>query len=225
MKKLLLISAALIIMLSSLPVMAQDEGDEEYWPKDFLEAQFYGSFGMPTGDISEWHDSLGAKFGPGVGFEVGYFLTYTWVLGVGFTYNEFSIDNNPTDLAAEGLKHRLYYPNIYLKYYPELESNFAPYAKLSIGLDYAKFTTFVLNDNGDRYRQLSYDPAIAFNIGLGSFYFITDYSGLFAEVDYHYGKTSGIVGNYTASGDYDFEDNITNLEIKVGIRVIFGSDE
>ena len=52
----------------------------------------YGGFGIPSGGISDWNDSLGAGTGWEIGMDVGYFLTPSMVLGLNFTYAQFSVD-------------------------------------------------------------------------------------------------------------------------------------
>ena len=139
------------------------------------------------------------------------------------TYNTFGIDNSSTDTRAEGLTHRMYSPSLYLKYYYPSESNFAPYLKGFVGLDFAKFTTFVTNIEGDRYRQLSFDPSLSYGIGLGLFYYTHDFGGLFADVTYH--KSSSYDSEATYHADtYVFSHDIQTIDLYLGIRVVFGSE-
>ena len=226
MKKFLLISTLTLLMLSlALPIAAQEE-EEVVWAKDILETTFYGAFSSPSGELKTWKDSLGPKGDLGYGFEVGYFATYSLVVGFGFTYYQFDIDNNVNDIAAEGLTHRLYSPTLYAKYYPQLESNFSPYVKASIGLDFPKFTTYAVSDQiGNRYRQLSYDPALSLGASLGLFYFVHDYGGLYLEADYHYGETIDVEAEYAQGGTYRFEEKISLINIRFGIRILVGADE
>lgn len=218
MKKLLLLLTLSLLVLLNATAFAQDE------ERDVLELNFWGGMGMPTGDIKDFGDSLGAKSRYSLGAEIGYYFTPDIVVGFGAAYYDFNIDNSPTDTKAEGLHHRLYSPSIYVKYIIPTESNFSPYVKAHVGLDYAKFTTFVTNLNGDRYRQLSYDPSFSYGIGGGLFYFTNDYSGLFFEADYHMASTSDAEHSY--EGDiYVFGSNTAILDLRLGIRVLFGSDE
>ena len=202
------------LLLCSLSVVAQDYEEEE---RDILEVSLFGGVGIPSGGISDWSDSLGAKTGWAVGVDFGYFLKSNLVLGLNFTYVQFEID---ADNEANQLNHRLYNPSLYLKYYFFGEGNFAPYLKAHVGVDNAKFATFV-PDPG-RYRELSYDPSFAFGGGAGVFYYTSDYSGLFLEVNYHQGLTDGAQKDYEGR-TYDFGENIGLIDIHAGISVFFGS--
>lgn len=218
MKKLLLLLTLSLLVLLNATAFAQDE------ERDLLELSFWGGMGVPSGDIKDFSDSLGAKSRYSIGGEIGYFFTPDIVVGFSVTYYDFGIDNNPNDTQAEGLTHRLYSPSIYGKYIVPTESDFSPYVKAHVGLDYAKFTTFVTNPAGDRYRQLSYDPSLSYGIGAGLFYFTNDYSGLFAEIDYHMASTSDATHSYEGN-DYVFGANTAVLDLRIGLRLLFGSDE
>ncbi len=210
--------AVFLVVALSGSVFAQDDEDYE---RDVLEATFYGGLGLPGGDITDWNDTLGAKTGYELGFELGYFATESIVVGINFYFSEFAIDAN--DVASD-MKHRLYNPNLYLKYYFPMESNFSPYVKGHVGLENVKFATFVSNENGDRYRQLSYDPALAFGFGAGLFYYTSDYSGLFLEANYHIASTSDVEANYEGN-TYVFGSDVATFDIHAGIRVLIGSGE
>ena len=219
MKKFFLLTAALV-MLFSMNVFAQDDEDES---SDFLEVTLRGGFGIPGGDIKDYGDSLGAKSKLGMGLEIGYFVASDFVAGFNMTYTTFNIDNSVTDTHAEGLTHRLYSPSLYLKYYLPNESNFSPYLKGFVGLDFPKFTTFIANVEGDRYRQISFDPALSYGLGLGLFYYTSDYSGFFFDVTYH--KTSSFDTDATYHDDtYIFSNDIQTIDLYFGIRVLFGDE-
>lgn len=220
MKKRLLLLTLSILLLLSVTAFTQEEDEE----RDVLEISFWGGLGLPMGDIKDFSDSLGAKSKYGLGGEIGYFFTPDLVVGFGMAYYNFGIDNNPEDTRADGLTHRLYSPSVYVKYIFPMESNFSPYVKGHLGFDYVKFTTFVENENGDRYRQLSYDPAISYGIGAGLFYFTHDYAGLYIEGNYHMASTSESERSYEGK-DYVFDNNAAVFDIRLGLRVLFGSDE
>lgn len=218
MKKLLLLLTLTLLVLLNATVFAQDE------ERDVLELSFWGGMGVPTGDIKDYSDSLGATSRFSLGGEIGYYFTPDIVVGFGVAYYEYGIDNNPTDVEAEGLKHRLYSPSIYAKYIVPTESNFSPYVKAQVGLDYAKFTTFVTNPAGDRYRQLSFDPSLSYGFGAGLFYYTHDYAGLFFEADYHMASTSDAEHTYEGT-IYKMGVDVGMIDVRVGIKVLFGSDE
>lgn len=214
MKKSFIILSALLLIVLNFSAWAQEEV-----ARDVLELNFYGGLGIPTGDFSNWHDSLGGKTGYIVGIDVGYFVTPQLVAGINFKYSQYSIDNSPTDKAADGLNHRLYNPNLYLKYYFPSQSNWSPYIKAHVGIENPKFTTFVINPNGNRYRQESYDPAFAIGGGAGLFYYTSDYSGIFLETNYHYASTSDVTADYLGR-TYKFDGNISVVDIHAGVRIL-----
>jgi len=220
MNKKILITFLLLLFVCSLPVFAQDEEDE--YIKDNLEVGLYGGFGLPAGDVKNWNDSLGAASKYLTGLEIGYFASLNVVTGFNFTFVEFKVDSE--DPLTDGLTHRVYNPNLYIKYLFQSDGNFMPYVKGAIGLDFAKFTTSVENVNGNRYRQISYDPSLSFAFGAGAFYYTHDYAGLFLEANYHIGQTKEAEYTY-GSTTATFGTTLNYIDIHAGIRVLFGSDE
>jgi len=238
MKKLFPMLAALLLfsVCVNVHVLAQDEDEEEV--KDFLEAALFFGGSLPVGGLSDWTVTnelgtykLGTEMGFNFGFEVGYFLTTSMVLGVNITASQYTIDAevpNENDLPLiESRHHRIYSPSAYMKYYFSGESSLVPYIKGHAGLDIVKFTTRVFDSNvgGDEYRELSYDPGFAFGVGAGIFYYTHDYGGIFLEANYHYGLTSDVESDYGSRGPYVFGEAATTLDIHAGIMVFFGSDE
>ncbi len=215
MKKLSILFAAFLLLAVNLTAVAQDEEEE----KDFMEMNLYGGLGIPAGGISSWQDTLGAKTGFGFGLDLGYFLKPNMVIGLNIVYSQFGIDAE--DEAAE-LHHRLYNPNFYLKYYFQGESNFEPYIKAHVGVENPKFTTFVGNFAGNRYREKTYDPALAFGFGAGVFYYTADFSGLFLEVNYHHALTEDSKAEYGGE-EYLFGENLGLVDVHAGVRILIGS--
>jgi len=213
MRKSSLIIAIVILLGASIPVMAQDE------ERDLLEVCVYGGYGFPSGGASDFGDSLGAKAGLLLGGDLGYFLRYNMVIGFNFTYTQFGIDATG---EVGDRSHRLYNPNLYLKYYFMGESDLEPYLKAHVGIENAKFTT-LLSDPA-KYRATSYDPSLAFGFGGGLFYYTADYSGIFIEANYHYANTDGAKKEYLDQ-TLEFEDNIAVFDIHAGIRFLIGSGE
>jgi len=226
MKMFSLLLVALLTLGSV--VMAQEE---EETVKDFMEVAIFGGGSLPIGGLTDWSttnpttgtEELGTKFGFDAGFDVGHFLTPTLVLGLNLTYGQYGIDSDSAAVAS--LHHRLICPSVYLKYYFAGESNFMPYVKVHAGVDVAKYTTRVYDGNEESYiyRELSYDPAPAFGLGGGVFYYTFDYGGIFAEANYHMALTSDVKGKY-GDEEYIFGETASVLEIHAGLKVFFGGE-
>ncbi|UCG62014.1 MAG: hypothetical protein JSV52_01615 [Candidatus Zixiibacteriota bacterium] len=225
MKKSLILLSALLLLVLNLTAVAQEDIEEiEEVERDVLEIVLFGGVDSPVGKMLEWKDTLGAKVGYDFGFDLGYFITESLVGGLGFRFSEYSIDASEDDNAAGNLKHRSYSPNLYLKYYLLPVSNFSPYAKANVGLTFLKFTTWVENENGDRYRQISYDPATTFGFGGGFFLYTANYGGFFVESNYYLINSKNIEAVY--EGDtYLFGDNVSAWDVRGGIRILIGSGE
>ena len=141
------------------------------------------------------------------------------IVGLNFIYTEFSIKNSDEQSHHN---HRLYNPNLYVKYLFEGESNWTPYVKGHLGLQNPKFSTFVENVAGNRFRELSYDPAVAFGAGLGLIYYTAYYSGIFVEANYHRALIKNVEGTYSDKV-YEFGKDIASFDIHAGIRIILSS--
>lgn len=222
MRKLVFIVTGLLVLIFSSVCFAQDEQE-----KDFLEASIFGGLAAPTGGISNWSDSLGAKRGFTTGIEIGYFLTPRMVLGLTFSYSQFSI--NATGAGSEEASqrhHRLYNPAIYGKYYFFSESHFAPYFKAQAGVDNPKFVTSVYDmpSIAPKYREMSYDPAFAIGGGAGLFYYTSDVSGFFIEANLHHAFSADAKGTYQDRA-YRFGEASTLFDLHAGLAVFFGSSK
>ena len=217
MKKTVLLLAAMLLLVN-ITVMAQEEEEEE---RDVLEFGFYGGMALPSGDLSEWHTDLGAENGFGFGVNLGYFVTSSFVIGADLRYTQFAIKDAA---EASDQRHRLYTPSLYAKYSFSGDSDFEPYLKAHVGVENAKFSTFVINSAGQRYRELSYDPALSLGAGAGLFYFTSDYSGLYLEADYRFADTETAMADYE-SVDYEFGEKTAVISLNFGIRVLFGSGD
>ncbi len=212
MKKVLLTASLLIV--AAAPIAGGQE--QEVFVKDLMEVTFFGGGGFPSGDIKEFSDTVGAKAGYSLGLEAGFFATNNLVAGLNFTFTEFQVEDRAN---ATGLHHKLYNPNLYLKYYFTGQSNFVPYLKVHGGLEFAKFATLVGNTAPRRYREISYDPALAFGAGAGLFIFTTDFSGLFAEVNYHHAQSRDSEATHQGP-QYVFNSDIDVFNIHAGIRIL-----
>ncbi|MEE8149371.1 MAG: outer membrane beta-barrel protein [candidate division Zixibacteria bacterium] len=217
MKNLYMIGLSLLLISGT--TLAQDE---DFFVKDVLEVNFYGGAGIPSGSLSDFSDSLGAETGFNYGLDLGYFLTNDLVFGFNFSHTQFSIKSS--DRTGK-LNHKLYSPNLYLKYYFTGESDFIPYLKGSAGLEFAKFTTFVDNSAGRRYREISYDPVLAYGAGAGFFYFVSDFSGLFLEANYRAAVSAAETEATYQDDIYLFGSELSRIDIHAGVRILIGPNE
>ncbi|MGH8014934.1 MAG: hypothetical protein ACREBV_01945, partial [Candidatus Zixiibacteriota bacterium] len=107
--------ACLVVLALVLGISSQALGQEEQaYVKDFMEVNLFGGGGIPSGDLKDFGDTTGAKTGFNIGLDAGFFITENLVGGLNFTFTEMSIEDNTT---VGGLHHKLYNPNLYLKYY------------------------------------------------------------------------------------------------------------
>ncbi|HOP06869.1 MAG TPA: hypothetical protein PLF13_06205 [candidate division Zixibacteria bacterium] len=215
MRKYSTVIAILVLLIASGSALAQEEE-----ARDVLETCFYGGLGIPSGGITDFGGDLGAKTGWSLGIDIGYFMRYNVVVGVNFIYTQMAIDGGP---EVDGLYHRLYNPNLYVKYYFMGESNFEPYIKAHVGVENPKFTTY-LQLPDPKYHATSYDASLAYGIGAGVFYYSADYSGLFLEVNYHAAQTKDAEKSWDEQ-TVVFGDNLGMIDIHAGIRILIGSGE
>jgi len=213
-----LTTALTLILLASAGVLAQEE---ETYVKDLMEVNFFGGGGIPSGDIKDFSDTVGAVTGFNIGLDAGFFVTTSFVAGFNFTFTQFSVEDQAN---AGGLHHKLYNPNLYAKYYFTGQSDFVPYVKANAGLDFAKFTTLVSSTTGTKYREISYDPVFSFGGGAGLFVFTTDFSGLFAEINYHRALSSDAEAIHQDI-NYKFDSDLSLIDIHAGIRILIGPGE
>ncbi len=216
MRNLVCVTVVLFLIAIASPAMAQVE------ERDLMEISLFGGLGVPSSGLTDWQtagEDRAAETGFDVGMDIGFMITSKFVSGINFTYTQYSFDDT---LEQSNHSHRLYNPNLYVKYLFEGESYFVPYVKGHIGMYFPKFSTFVRNDAGDRFRELSYDPALGFGVGAGLFYYTADFSGLYLEGNYHYAFTEDVKGSYQGR-DYRFGENLSSVDIHFGIRVLFGT--
>ncbi|MEW5994948.1 MAG: hypothetical protein AB1744_11210 [Candidatus Zixiibacteriota bacterium] len=223
MRKIVSGLTVVLLLLGAGTILAQDE------ERDILEVSLYGGAGVPGGGLTDWRtgEQVGspvdraAKTGFDIGIDAGVFVTHRFLLGVNFVYTQFPFDK---ELEQSGHNHRLYNPNVFVKYLFEGESYWVPYVKGHIGIDFPKFSTKVNNTAGRRFRELSYDLALGFGGGVGLFYYTADFSGLFIEANYHYGLTENVKADYE-NREYEFGKNLSLFDIHAGFRILFGSGD
>jgi len=217
MRKVSILLTAFLLFGLCSAVLAQEDDEAS----DVLELCLTGGLAIPSGGISDFGDSLGAKSGWKIGLDFGYFLKPNVIIGFNFGYSRLGVD--ATDEAST-MHHHLYNPNIYAKYYFEGESNLVPYLRAHVGLENPKFATFVVSDAGNRYREKSYNPSLAYGLGVGIFYYTADYSGLFIEAVYHAASTKNSTTSYSGV-DYEFGESLGTIGLQAGIRILVGADE
>ena len=219
MKKGSILIAVLVLLTVNLTVLAQDE------ERDVVEMGFFGGLGIPGSGLTDWKTGdyeRAAKTGFDLGMDVGYFLRPNLVVGLNFVYTQFPID---TGDKKSSHNHRLYNPNFYVKFLFEGESNWTPYVKGHVGLENPKFSTFAQDEAGEgesRFRELSYDPAIAFGLGAGLIYYTAYYSGVFIEANYHQAFSKNAEATYQ-DDLYEFGEDLGTFDIHFGIRILFSS--
>ncbi len=227
MKKISMLLAMLLLLGLNAGVFAQDDEDEA---RDILEVAIHGGLSSPMSGIADWTTEgpggpidFGAKSGLGFGVDIGYFATPSIVVGFNLGYSVYSIETDIEEISSG--HHRIYSPALYLKYYFFGESDFVPYLRGNVGVDVPKFASLVYDHDieGYEWRELAYDPAFAFGLGAGMFWYTHDYGGIFVEASYHNGMTDGVGGEYQGL-PYDFGQNASLLGVHAGIKVFFGSD-
>ncbi len=233
MKKTSVLTAVFLFLFCNCLIVAQDDSDEDE-EKYVLELALYGGLGIPSGGLTEWQTGqfeenpdvidYAPEKGWDIGFDFGYFVTQKLVLGLNFNYTQFKIDAE----KETNHKHRLFSPAIYGKYLFEGETNFVPYVKATIGMDWAKFDTHVDDYDDSReprrvFREISYDPGLAYGLGLGLFYYTADYSGIYFEASYHNSMTDDKVATFD-DFDYLMRENMGVIQINLGIRLLVSSE-
>lgn len=219
MKRLPLLLVLFLFAMGAVNAAAQDEEEEG---RDLLEVSLFGGASIPSGGLSNWNDTLGAKTGLGLGAGIGYFLTERIVIGLNFTYTQYAID---TDTPAKNQHHRFFNPSLYVTRYFFGESDWVPYISGQVGLDNPKFSTWVLDTTGvppGKFRELSYDPAVSFGASVGLFRYTSDFSGLYLEVNYHYGRTKDVEATFQGNS-FVFGETTGMIGVYAGIRAFFGN--
>lgn len=218
--KLILLFILTIFFAFSFSISAQEEES-----RDVLEVLIKGGLAIPDGGIKNWNDGVDAKTGWNFGVDIGYFYKENLVIGFKFLYQQMSISTDRlADNSLQNSKHRLYSPNLYVKYIRISESRWEPYVSGHLGVENAKFTSEVANTIQNRYRALSYGPALSYGLSAGLFYWNSDYSGLFLEGTFHGASTNSVSASYSGN-NYSFETNLRTFDINFGVRFLFSTGE
>ena len=216
MEKRLILITVLILLAVNFTVWAQDE------ERDVVEIGFFGGLGIPGSGLTDWKtgdQERAAKTGFDLGMDVGYFLRPNLVVGLNFIYTQFPID---TGDKKSSHNHRLYNPNLYVKFLFEGESNWTPYVKGHVGFENPKFSTFVEHSEANRFKEISYDPSVALGLGVGLIYYTAYYSGIFIEANYHQAFSKNAEAIYQ-DDPYEFGEDLGTFDIHAGIRILFSS--
>jgi len=213
MKSLRLLFALIALMAFSFTAYAQDD-DEEKWRN--FEVGIHTGLSLPSGDLADWNDSLGAKTGFNFSVSGGYYFTGNLATGIYMSYTQ---NGMPGDY---GMKYRLVDAGFYAKYAFSNESNFEPYVKLTGGIIWPKFPTWITVDQ-NRLREQAYDPAMSFGGYLGMLWYTAEYGGLFLEVGYHNDFTEGTEADWHGE-IYKMPSNLNYIEIRTGVTAFFGPE-
>jgi len=200
------------VLLLAIPSFADD--DEEKWRN--FEVSLSTGLSIPSGDITDWYDSLGAESGFHIGLAGGYYFTEGFCAGIYFNYSRWGL---PGDY---GLNFQNYDVGSYLKYSLVNESNFEPYIKVSGGVVMPKYPTWETADF-NILREQSYDAGYGFAGFLGITWFTSDFGSIFLELGYHNDLVDGVTANNFGI-DYTLEGNTTYLELSTGVTVFFGPE-
>ncbi len=217
MKKTSVVFILAMFLIFASAVIAQDEEEEGKWRN--FEVSMNIGLTMPSN--IDWYDTLAAKNGIHFGMSGGYYLTERICFGSYFSYSQMAPEEvSSFDISDQ--KYQMYNVGLYGKYAFSGESNFEPYVKISAGINFAKFATWV-GDFRTILREVSYDPAFSAGADLGASYFTSDYGALFLEVGYHFDKLKNTPAEY-AGEEYPFPEDIKYLELSAGVIVFFGPE-
>lgn len=210
--KLFLILFA-VLALAAISYAQNEEKTEEKWRN--FEFSAVGGLSIPTGDLKNWNDSMGAKTGIEFGGSGGYYFTDKFCLGTYFSYTQHSME-------LYDLHYKTYDVGSYVKYAFTGESNFEPYLKVMAGVNFIKFPTWVTS-SANRLREVSYNGGISAALGMGLLYYTSDNGGVFLEASFHHTAGKDNKGTHL-SEEYYLKDNFNYLQIRGGLTVFFGPE-
>ncbi len=217
MKKTSVVFILAMFLIFATAAIAQDEEEEGKW-RNF---EISMNIGLTMPSNIDWYDTLAAKNGIHFGMSGGYYLSERICLGSYFSYSQMAPEEvSSFDISDQ--KYKMYNVGLYGKYAFSGESNFEPYVKISAGINFAKFATWV-GDFRTILREISYDPAFSGGLYLGASYFTSDYGALFLEVGYHIDKLKNTPAIY-AGETFPFPEDIKYLELNIGVAVFFGPE-
>jgi len=157
--------------------------------------------------------NLNATTGVGLDVGAGYYFTNSLIAGLYFSARNMGVKDF-------GFHHRLFEAGVYGKYqFMDItEKSWSPYLRLSVGLNFSKLATRVLDGTRYVYRELGYDPALGTGVSVGAFLKLNQHGGVYVEGTYHIDMMDGIGGEFKGV-DYRWGDN--NQYVVLGAGVIF----
>ncbi len=215
-----LLTIALVVLFAGASFAQDDEGGEKW--RNF-EVTINAGFDFPMGDLKDWYDTLGAKTGINFGGAGGYYFTNRICVGAYFDYVQFGIEEPVSGLAVSEFHYKMYKLGGYIKYALAGESYWEPFARLRLGANFAKFTTWI-GDTGTRLREVSYDPELSGGLDLGVMYYTSEFGGIYLQASYNYERLENTVGN-SFGQEFALPYNANYFAISTGVTVFFGSTE
>lgn len=200
-------------MLCSSLAFGQYEEESEPFIEGFVNINGTLPMGYLKNDLLVSGANLNAKAGVGLDVGAGYFFTNSLIAGLYFSARNMGVEDF-------GFHHRVFEGGIYGKYQfmNITEKSWSPYLRVTVGLNYSKLATRVVDGNNHVYRELGYDPAAGLGAGLGMYLKLNARGGLFAEGSYHVDMTKGLGGEFKGI-EYSWGDN--NKYVVLGAGVLF----
>ena len=127
-----------------------------------------------------------------------------------------------SDEIVSAQNYKMYDVGLYGKYALTGESNFEPYAKLSVGVNFLKFATWVGQYN-TILREISYDPVFSGAGYLGAMYYTSDFGAIFVEAGYHIVKSKYTQGKFQ-DRIFSMPEDVKYAEVRAGVIVFFGPE-
>lgn len=193
----------------------------QYEAEPYIEGFIGGNFTLPFGYIANDLEpsSIQATNGFGLDLGAGHYFKPRMIGGV-----FFSAQNMGTD--GSGLRDRIFAVGFYGKYLiSDLTArSFSPYVRMSAGITFNKLASKVSDHGQPVLRELSYNPALGTEIGVGIHLRTNSYGALYGEAAYHYDFTDGVKGKFQ-SVDYLWGDNNAYLVLKAGVLINVGPKE
>jgi Outer membrane protein beta-barrel domain len=191
---------------------SQAEVDEDA----IFEVSLGAGMAIPTGEFSNFWDTLGAKSGFELDLSGGYFVTPNISIGVAFELAQFSIDNpnNPQH-------YRLYTLGAYGKYFAALDSRVSPYVRVQGGITIPNFSAPLADNPGKAYHESQFDPSFDGLIGLGARISTSENGGIFLEAAYRFTRVSGATAVFEGE-TLTLPNDISHIQLTIGFGFDFG---
>jgi hypothetical protein len=201
-------------MLCSSLAFGQYEEESEPYIEGFVGVNGTLPMGYLKNDLLVSGADLNAK--PGVGLDVGagYHFTNSLIAGLYFSARNMGVED------FEEFHHRVFEAGVFGKYrfLDMSEKSWSPYLRVSVGLNFSKLATRVMDGSRYIYRELSYKPTAGTSAGLGMYLKLNNRGGVYAEGVYHYDMMKGVGGDFKGV-DYNWGDK--NQYVVLGAGVVF----